>query len=43
MITARYMEFTCIKCENSFNSETGDFDERMCFDCLDEEDDNDSI
>ena len=30
--------FTCIKCENQYNIETGDLDERMCHDCLDEED-----
>jgi len=37
MITARYMTFTCIECEQSFNSETGDFDERLCFECIDKE------
>ena len=37
MITAKYMKFTCIECEHSFDDTTGDFDERMCFECLDNE------
>ena len=31
--------FTCIKCENSYNHTNGDVDERICYECLDEEDD----
>ena len=30
--------FTCIKCEDSYNHTDGDVDERMCHECLDEED-----
>ena len=35
--------FTCIKCEHHYDHLTGDLDERMCHECLDEENDNDSI
>ena len=31
--------FTCIKCENNYNHTNGDVDERICYECLDEEDD----
>ena len=34
------MEFTCCQCENKFNKLTGDVDERMCFDCLFEEEED---
>ncbi len=30
--------FTCIECENNYNHTNGDVDERMCHDCLNEED-----
>ena len=33
------MEFTCIKCEFKFHESRMDTDERMCYDCL-EEDEN---
>ena len=29
--------FTCIKYEENYNHVTGDLDERMCHECLDEE------
>lgn len=29
-------EWTCIKCEDKYTELTGDTDERMCEDCLDE-------
>ena len=33
--------FTCIICEHHFNNTNGDLDERMCYKCLDsQEDDN---
>ena len=32
------MEFTCIKCEFKFHHTLMDTDERMCYDCLDEDD-----
>jgi len=32
--------FTCIKCEDNYNHITGDVDERMCHECLDEGDEN---
>ena len=35
--------FTCIKCEHHYDHLTGDLDERMCHECLDEENDNDNI
>ena len=35
------MEFTCIKCEFKFNKMSYDTDERMCYQCL--YDDNDEI
>lgn len=31
------MEFTCIKCEFKFHETNMDTDERMCYDCLDED------
>ena len=31
--------FTCIECEHHFDSMTGDLDERMCYDCMDGEED----
>ena len=31
------MKFTCCKCEHKFYYLDMDLDERMCFDCLDEE------
>ncbi len=27
--------WTCIECENGYDSNTGDTDERMCHECLD--------
>ena len=30
--------FTCIECEWQFDSRTGDLEERMCYECLDEQD-----
>ena len=35
--------FTCIKCEHHYDHLTGDLDERMCHECLDEEDHDDNI
>ena len=35
------MEFTCIKCEFKFNKMSYDLDERMCYECLYDEDDED--
>jgi hypothetical protein len=32
------MEFTCIKCEFKFHETKMDTDERMCYDCLEEDD-----
>tara|TARA_R100000808_G_scaffold6524_2_gene19375 strand:- start:542 stop:643 length:102 start_codon:yes stop_codon:yes gene_type:complete len=29
--------FTCIKCEDNYNHLNGDPEERMCHECLDEE------
>ena len=29
--------FTCIECENSYDYNTGDTDERMCYECIDKE------
>ena len=31
------IEWTCYKCGFKYNSMTGDVDERMCYDCLEEE------
>ena len=31
------MKFTCIKCEFKFYDNEMDVDERMCYDCIDEE------
>ena len=31
------MEFTCIKCEHHYDELTGDLDERICYKCLNEE------
>ena len=33
------MEFTCIKCEFKFHESRMDTDERMCYDCLEEDED----
>ena len=33
------MEFTCIKCEFKFRESRMDMDERMCYDCLEEDED----
>ena len=30
--------FTCIECEHHYDHTNGDVDERMCHECLDEED-----
>ena len=30
--------WTCIECENSYNEDSGDVDERMCHKCLNQED-----
>ena len=35
--------FTCIKCEHKYGYEDGDAEERMCFDCLETEEQIDSI
>ena len=32
------MEFTCIKCEFKFHETKMDTDERMCYDCVEEDD-----
>ena len=32
--------WTCIECEHHFDSSSGDLDERMCYDCMYEEDDS---
>lgn len=34
------MDFTCIKCEFKFNKMSYDLDERMCYECLYEDDDD---
>ena len=31
--------FTCTECGFGYDANTGDVDERMCYDCLNEEDD----
>ena len=33
------MEWTCCNCGFKYDETTGDVDERMCFDCLEEEPD----
>ncbi len=33
--------WTCIECEFSFDDITGDLDERICYDCMEKEGDND--
>jgi hypothetical protein len=30
------MNWTCCKCENKYDNSTGDVDERMCDECLDD-------
>ena len=35
-----YIHWTCIECENHFTEFTGEGDERMCYDCLDKEEDS---
>ena len=32
--------FTCIECERHYDHTTGDLDERMCHECLDEQEEN---
>ncbi len=32
------MEWTCCKCEHKFTELTGDIDEKMCFECMESED-----
>lgn len=34
--------WTCIECEHHFDNMTGDVDERMCYDCMDIDDDNEA-
>ena len=34
------IHWTCIECENHFTEFTGEVDERMCYDCLDKEEDS---
>ena len=31
--------WTCIECEHEYDESTGDVDERMCNECLDDDDD----
>jgi len=31
--------WTCCECENEYDESTGDVDERMCYECLDGDDD----
>jgi len=31
--------WTCIECEHEYDESTGDMDERMCNECLDDDDD----
>ena len=35
------MIFTCIKCEWKYSDSQMDMDERICFECLDKEEDTD--
>ena len=32
--------WTCIECEHHFDNMTGDLDERMCYDCMDAEEED---
>ena len=34
------IEFTCCECETQVGYEMGDIDERMCYKCLDKEEDD---
>ena len=35
--------WTCIECEHHFDNMTGDLDERMCYDCMDAEEEDREI
>ena len=35
--------WTCSECENSYDQNTGDVDERICNDCMEREDDDDKM
>ena len=37
------MEFTCIKCEFKFHKISYDMDERMCYECLYEDDEEEDV